>query len=136
MRAYQVKTRELTGTSYSELIRQARLIFHEIEKQTKRKPYIRSVYFKKEKIFFDFFWDHLKQKGFRERIRRLKFFACAIELIQYSRYKPKILVDPHSKSSNFYRFTGISKEGELFYVQIKENKKTNAKYFMSVFPID
>lgn len=34
----------------------------------------------------------------------------------------------------FHRFEGITKEKEIFYVQIKENIKTDRKEFMSVFP--
>jgi hypothetical protein len=45
-------------------------------------------YFKKEKIFFDYFWAHLKQKGPKERFKRLKFLRSALEVIQNSRNSP------------------------------------------------
>lgn len=136
MTVHQAKAKKLSGTSYSELIKQARRIFHDIEKQSKRKPYIRSTYFNKEKIFFDYFWDHLNQKRLPERVRRLRFFGCAIELTQNSRHKPKVILDPENKNVRFHRFVGITKEDELFYVQIKENLKTEQKHLMSVFPAD
>ena len=69
---YQTKTRKLPGTSYSEVRKQALAVFNEIKKRTKRKPYIKSAYFNKQKVFF--------------------------------------------------------------YVQIKEDKRSGRKYFMSCFP--
>lgn len=136
MIAYQARMKKLSGTSYSELIKQARRIFHDIERQSKRKAYIRSAYFSKEKIFFDYFWEHLNQKRPPERIRRLRFFSCAIELIQNSRHKPKAIHDPQSKHVRFHRFAGVTKENELFYVQVKEDLKTKQKHLISVFPED
>src|SRR3989344_1771471 len=98
---FQTKTKKLPGTNYVEVRKNALTLFNQLKKKTKRKPYLRSKYFKKQKIFFDFFWEHLLQKNHKERVRRLKFFSAAIE---------------------------------LFYVQIKEDKRSGAKYFMSCFP--
>lgn len=78
----------------------------------------------------------ITQKGFRERIRRLKFLPCVLELIQNSRCKPNVLSDPHDKQAKLYRFLGLSKEGKLFYVQIKEGLKTEQRFLMSIFPVD
>ena len=33
-----------------------------------------------------------------------------------------------------HRFAGSTKEKELFFVQIKEDKKTGQKYLISIFP--
>jgi len=33
-----------------------------------------------------------------------------------------------------HRFAGLTKEKELFYVQVKKEKKSGKKYFMSCFP--
>jgi len=135
MISYRVKSNELPGTNLGEVYKSAYKIFHEIERSTRRKPYVRSVYFKKEKIFFDFFWNHLKQKGPKQRFKRLKLFRSAIELIKYSRNVPTIKINPHNKKEVFYRFAGQT-ANNLFIVQIKENKRSKRKYFMSCFPVE
>ena len=55
MRVYQSKHSKLKGTSYSELERKARKLHNTIVKMTKRNAYVRSMYFKKDKIFSHFF---------------------------------------------------------------------------------
>ena len=92
---------------------------------------MRSMYFKKEKIFFDYFWDHLRQKLPKERFRRLKYFKASIELIKNSRNQP-ILKENIGKKEILYRFSGVTFEKESFFVQIKEDKK-GKKYLMSCF---
>ena len=52
---YGTKAKKLPGTNLGEIYRSAMAVYHKIEKQTKRRPYLRSAYFKKEKVFFDFF---------------------------------------------------------------------------------
>lgn len=131
---YQTNKKKLPGTSYAESRNQALTIFGQIKKRTKRKPYIRSVYFKKQKIFFDYFWTHLNQKSPKERAKRLKYFECAIDLIKNSRNQPHIEVNRNKPNEILYRFGGLTKEKELFYVQIKENKRSKRKYLMSCFP--
>jgi hypothetical protein len=42
--------------------------------------------------------------------------------------------NPNKTQEALHRFTGCTKDGEVFYVQIRANKKTNRKGFMSVFP--
>jgi len=113
-------------------MRNAFNIFDEIKKKTKRRPYIRSAYFKKEKIFFDYFREHLFQKLPKERMRRLKYFAAACELIRSSKVGPVEKTESFEKRETLYRFTGLTAEKELFYVQIKEDKRKR-KYFMSCF---
>jgi len=132
---YQVKSTKLTGSNYKEIRNKAVLIFrNDIEKQSKRKPYIKSAYFKKQKIFFDYFWKHTYQKNPRTRFRRLKYFKAGIELIKDSRNEPASKQNPNKRNEVLHRFAGLTKEKELFYVQIKEDKKTGKKYFMSCFP--
>ena len=131
---YQTKIKKLPGTSYAEVRKQALAIFNEIKKKTKRKPYVRSAYFNKQKVFFDYFWQHLLEKSLKERTRRLKYFACALDLIKNSRNKPIIKQNPNKKIEILYRFAGLTKEKELFLVQIKEDKKNDKKYLMSCFP--
>lgn len=133
MKAFQTKRRTLPGTSYQEVLRRANDIWRRIKSHTRRRPYIRSAYFKKEKIFFDYFWDHLFQKSWSERTKRLKFFACAIELVKESRHDPASKENPNKRDEILHRFAGLTRNKEIFYVQIKEDKKTGKKFFMSVF---
>lgn len=134
MIAYQTKVKKLPGTSYSEVKTEAMAVYRQIKTKTKRKPYVRSAYFKKQKIFFDFFWEHLLQKNHKERVKRLKFFAASADLIKNSRNHPVTIENPHRRGELLHRFAGLTKEGELFYVQIKEDRRNSAKYFMSCFP--
>lgn len=133
MEHYITNKTRISATRYSDLIKYVRRLYHDIEKQTKRKPYIRSAYFKKEKIFFDYYWYHLDQKSFTERRKRLRYFKYGIDLIRNSRIKPVIKINPHRKRETLYRFTGVTKEGDVFHVQIKEDLKTKQKYLMSIF---
>ncbi|MEI8143627.1 MAG: hypothetical protein WCG48_03375 [Candidatus Berkelbacteria bacterium] len=132
MIVYKTKTSRLSGTSYKEVVKKARLAYHKIEKRSKRVAHLKSAYFKKEKIFINLFWEHLSQKPQRDRIRRLKFLPCAFELIENSANKPTSKNNPNNKSEILHRFGGVTPLGELFYVQIKEDKK-GRKDFVSVF---
>ena len=135
--AYKSKLSQYPGSSYEELVRQARIDYHAIHRLTpRRKPYIKSKYFGKEKVFVNLFWEHLNQKSRNDRRRRLKLFACAIDLIRNSREKPEIIHEAGRPKEIFYRFQGASNDNKLYVVQIKENKKTKRKYFMSVFPTE
>lgn len=131
---YKTKAKKIAGTSRTEVYRGAMTVFSEIKKATKRRPYIRSVYFKKEKIFFDYFWDHLRQKPYRDRLERLKYFKASIELVKSSKNKPLIKYDTNKPKEVLYRFAGLTRENALFFVQIKEDPKTKRKFFMSCFP--
>jgi hypothetical protein len=135
MQAYQTKTSKLRGTNYREVRKKAFLFYDEIVGKSKRKPYVRSAYFKKEKIFLDLFWHHLfEKKNYWDKTRRMKFFQCAIELIQKSHFSPVSKENPNKKSEILYRFAGITKEKEIFFVQIKENRNNHRKWLISVFP--
>lgn len=134
-RAYFVKSEKLSGTSYGDVYKKAFAIYKRIKARTKRRPYIRSAYFNKDKIFLGLFWSHLKDKHHRERTRRLKYFPCAIELIKNSRLDPTSKENLEKTSEILHRFRGITPEKEIFLVQIKENKRNNQKYLISVFPL-
>lgn len=67
-------------------------------------------------------------------MRRLKYFSAALELIQHSRFEPKSKENPNKPGEILHRFAGSTKGKELFFVQIKEDKQTGQKYFISVFP--
>lgn len=134
MKIYQTKVKKLSGTNFSEVMRQADLIFRTIKARTKRRPYIRSVYFNKSKIFLGLFFQHTHEKNWRDAVRRMKFFSCAIELIKNSKYEPLSKQDPNNSDIILHRFAGATSQKELFYVQIKENKRSGEKSLLSVFP--
>ena len=135
MNIYQSKYSSIPGTSYREVIKIARSSYHTIQKRTPRRAaYIRSKYLRKDKIFINQFWDHLNQKVPADRLRRLKLFLCGLDIIQNSPYKPEVSQNPSKNTELLYRFAGKTKNGELFYVQIKENKKNKRRYLMSIFP--
>lgn len=66
----------------------------------------------------------------------MKFFACGVELIQKSRYEPVSKKNPNKSGEILHRFAGATKDNELFFVQIKEDKSTSKKFLISVFPIE
>ena len=134
MQIYQTRKNKLTGTNYKEINKQASLFYNEIKKGSKRKHYIRSKFFNKQKIFFDFFWQHIHDKRPKERVRRLKFLPCAIDLLKHSYHVPITKENPNKKNEILHRFKGVTKNGERFCVQVKEIKKNNKKYLISCFP--
>lgn len=137
MKAYQTKSAKLSGTNFHEVKKKALGLYQQEKRRTKRKPYIRSAYFKKSKIFLDLFWGHLyEKKNFADLMRRMKFYPCALELIRHSILEPTSKENPNKKSEILHRFAGITTEKELFFVQIKENKRSGHRWLISVFPID
>ena len=48
---YQAKSKKVSGTNYGEVMGNAFFIYDKIKKKTKRRPYIRSAYFKKKRYF-------------------------------------------------------------------------------------
>lgn len=133
---YQTKVKRFQGTRYGEVREYASALMNQIEKRTKRRPYIRSAYFTKQKIFFDYFWPHLFQKNPRDRVRRLQYFGAALDLIRNSRNHPITEENRSKKGEAIHRFLGMTKGKEMFYVQIKEDKRSGRKYFMSCFPLE
>jgi hypothetical protein len=130
---WKVKARIIPGKSYAQVNKIARSLFHDLERRTKRKPYIRSKYFKKQKVFLSFFWEHLGDKTLNDKTRRLKLFECCLDLIKNSPFEPTTKVKDSHSTEILYRFYGSTKGGELFAVQIKKNKKGRLE-LMSVFP--
>ena len=53
-------------------------------------------------------------------------------MLKNSKVKPIEKPNPNGKNELVYRFYGITKDGELYFVQVKQDAKGN-KYFMSVF---
>jgi hypothetical protein len=136
MPAYKTKTKPLSGTNYHEISKKAFGQYQQIKRKSKRRPYVRSAYFRKEKVFLGLFWSHLHEKNYWDQMRRMKFFGCAIELIQNSRFEPTSKENPNKLGEILHRFAGISADNEIFFVQIKEDKRNNQKYLISVFPIE
>lgn len=135
MKAYKTSCDKLSGTDYSEVIKSARQEYHAIQKRTpRRQPYIRSRYFKKDKIFINQFWVHLNQKTPADRLRRIKYFSCGVFVIRNCPYPPDTMQNPSKANEILHRYTALTKSGELFYVQIRENKVSKRKDFISVFP--
>lgn len=127
---YLVKTIPIHGGHYSRVKKEAFKHIREIEKATKRKPYLKSKYFNKEKVFISIFMSHLFDKKQKERVRRLKLITCAIELIKHSNHSPTKKI---SSKDILYRFYGITRHQQKFIVQIKEDCMKR-KFWISVYP--
>jgi hypothetical protein len=132
---YKTEKKRFAGTSYGEVYTKAKFIYKTYSSKTKRRPYIRSRFFKKEKIFLDLFWIHLSEKNQGDRLRRLRLYACGIDLIKNSRIVPLSQRNTERPSEILHRFYGVDFDGEQFIVQIKEHIKTREKNFMSVLPL-
>ncbi len=131
---YRTKAIKIAGSDFKEVHSRARISYSKIKQRSKRKSYIRSAYFNKEKIFLDLFWHHLfEKKNWRDRMRRLQYFDCAVELIQKSKIPPTIKRNPNNCSEILHRFVGKSRSGKPFKLQIKQTKN-NTKYLISVYP--
>jgi hypothetical protein len=133
MKAYKSKTSLLPGSSYDEVLKLARKEYKKIENITKRQPYVRSTYFNKDKVFVSIFWTHLMQKHRKERMKRLKLYSAAIDLMRNSRCEPETIFSEDNLSILLHRFYGITKDGTEYCVQVKQNKRSGRKDFMSVF---
>src|SRR3989344_7863501 len=96
MKVYKTKARQIPGSHFHIVHKRAFGLHNEIKKKSKRRTYIRSAYFDKEKIFLDLFWQHLFEKSnWRDRVRRMRYFGCAVELIENSRFSPNITKNPN-----------------------------------------
>jgi len=134
MKIYKSKYSKLLGTSHDEVLRSARREHNRIRSRTKRQPYVRARYFNKDKVFINIFWNHLVQKHSGEQTRRAKLYLCAIDLIRNTTLDPETIFSSEKTREILHRFLGQTNDGELFCVQIKQDKKTGRKDFMSVFP--
>lgn len=133
---YRTITQPIRGSSWAEVAPQARHLLRSIARRTKRRPYIRSAYFRKDKVFLSYFWQHLSQKPYPEQLRRLRYLPCAIELIRKSRHRPTSKQNPNRPDEILHRFAGMTPDHQLFMVQIKESQQTDRKELMSVFPYE
>lgn len=133
MQYYRVKAPLIKGNSYSQIRNLSLQYYREIAHRTKRLPYIKSTYFGKRKIFLHHFWQHLFEKNPKDRMRRLRFFLCGIELIQTTQYQPEVITSKASNKETWYRFFGEALNEEKFVVQVKQTKKQQL-FLMSIFP--
>ena len=134
MQIYKSKYRRLPGTSYNEVYPRALHVNKQALAHTKRQPYVRSQFFAKDKVFLAYFWQHLRQKNFKDRARRLRYFEAALDLIRHTAYAPTTKQNPNDTNELLHRFAGATRDDELFYVQIKQNIKTGRKDLLSIFP--
>ena len=130
---YQSKNIKLSGSSLNEVSAKARKIFNLEKSKSKRRPYVRSAYFG-AKVFLELFWVHNAQKSRGEQLRRLRYYQCAIDLLKSSRHAPVEKLNPNGNHEKVFRFYGLTKDGEEFWVQVKEDKQTKGKYMMSIVP--
>jgi hypothetical protein len=136
MKIYRTKIEAFAGTSYKEINRKATGFYQQIKKRTKRRPYVRSAYFGRAKVFLGLFWSHLRQKNYWDQTRRWKYFSCGIELISKSKIEPVSKENPNKTGEILHRFAGATAKDELFFVQIKEDKQSGQKWLMSIFPVN
>lgn len=135
MSIFKSKHGLLAGTDYSEVMHVARREYQIIQRRNpRRQPYVRLRYFSGDKVFITIFWNHLAQKRKGEQIKRAKLLAAAIDLLRNTSVPPETIFSKATRNQLLHRFTGETKDGHKFYVQVKENKKTDRKDFMSVFP--
>jgi len=122
MKPYKTKIKQLSGTDFKEIRKKSTGFYNEIKRQTKKKPYVRSKYFKKEKIFLELFWGHLFEKNYWDQTRRMKLFPCAIELIRNSDFAPVSKENVDKPSEILHRFAGITATNDCF---LSRSKRTN-----------
>jgi len=136
MKTFRTKSKKLAGTRWAEVYKKAFTIYKQIRAKSKRRPYIKSAFFKKDKIFLELYWHHLHEKvNLGDKTRRVKFFPCAIELVCKSTYEPESKENPNNRGEIVHRFAGITADDDLFYIQIKEEKRSGKKWLMSAFPV-
>ncbi len=135
MNNFKSKYGLLAGTDYDEVMHVARREYKTIQNRNpRRQPYIRSKYFNGDKVFVNIFWNHLAQKRKGEQIKRAKLLACAVDLLRNTSSPPDTIFNKANLNETLHRFTGHTKDGVTFYVQVRQNKRTDRKDFMSVFP--
>ncbi|MCL2451686.1 hypothetical protein FWD20_02320 [Candidatus Saccharibacteria bacterium] len=131
IRYYQSRCDRIKGTNYTEVREKAWAIYRDIDIQTGgRNTYVRSAYFKKEKVFLKTYWNHLYDLVLGQRIKRMPYYAATIDLLKNSHVEPEVFYRMREK---YYRFYGITRDKHEFVVQVKENKK-GEKFHMSSFP--
>lgn len=134
MNVYKSKYALISGTDYSEVTKSARKEYVKVQKLTKRQPYVRSVYFNKDKVFINIFWNHLAQKRKGEQIIRAKLFLAAFDLLRNTTFDSDTIFSKDNLNIMLHRFAGETQDGVKFFVQVKQDKRSGRKDFMSAFP--
>ena len=131
--AWKVKSNPLPGSNYKETILYAQRYWKESIQKTKRHEHVKSMYFKKEKIFLKFFWIHLHQKmTWRYKAQRVKLLPCALELITHSTFQPiSVIRNRNKKSELLIDFGGFAQIKLNFMFKLK--KIQNIKNFLCQF---
>lgn len=132
MNYFKIKTRPISGSNLKEVTKNMMRDFHDIEKRSKRRAFVRCKVLNNDKVFIGEYISHQSQKMRIDKLRRLKLFPCAISLIETTTYKStkKIL----KSGEVLYRLYGMAGNGQKFIVQISENPKSGNKRLMSAFP--
>ena len=133
VKQFHSKKALLPGSSYSEVVARARKEFNTVRKLTKRQPYVRSKYFRGDKIFMTVFWDHVMQKHRKDRTNRLRFYSAALDLLRNTNCHPEQVIESRHENTILFRFYGVTGDDVPFCVQVKHDIRTNRKDFMSVF---
>ena len=132
---YLSKYSPTPSTAHAMVIKAARAEYHKIQKLSpRREAYVRSKYFRRDKVFINQFWEHLKQKRPGDVVRRARLFVPAIDLIRNTTISPETIYSQEDKDMELHRFYGTTRSGVDFVVQIRESKRSKRKDFMSVFP--
>ena len=79
------------------------------------------------------FWSHLYEKREKDRARRLRFYECALDCLRSTTSNPETRENFQQKDELLHRFYGQTANGQQFVVQVKENKRTGRKDFISVY---
>ncbi len=112
----------------------ARLYFQALQKRNaRRQPYVRSKFFYGDKVFINIYWNHLVQKRKSEQLKRSRLLPAALDLLRNATISPTILQNYSDKQHKYFRFKGRTKDGTIFYVQVRQNLRTDRKDFMSAF---
>lgn len=137
MKIYQSKYNQLPGSSLHKAYRAAHR-YHNLVKShhPRRRPYVRSRYFKKDKVFVTVYWSHAAQKNRKEQLRRIRLYKCALDLIRNTMFDPLTIIDPAKEEMLLHRFYGRTQDGLEFCVQIKQNQRSGRKDFVSAFPVN
>lgn len=135
MSYFQSKYHQLPGTSYQEVINAAYYHHQKLQRRNpRRRVYVRSKYFKRDKVFLTLFWPHLLQKRKGEQIRRAKLYLCALDLLRNYQDLDGAVIDRSHPESVLLRFKGRTKDGVLFIVQVKYQIRSDRRDFISVYP--
>ena len=104
VKIYRTKIAKIAGKDFKSVNSRVSEYYKKIKRKSKRRPYLRSAYFKKDKVFLEVLATSFLKENWNRR------------------------------SEILHRFSGYTLEEDLFHVQIKEDKKTSQKWLVSIFP--